>query len=132
MNKIFIVGNLTAAPEMRSTRTGDNVCSFNVAVDRRFDVREKKTDFFRVSAWRGLGENCHKYLDKGKKVAVVGELHANTYQDPNGNMRYSLDVKADDIEFLTPKSASAPAPEQKPADEFMSGFETLQNDDIPF
>lgn len=126
MNKIFIVGNLTAAPEMRSTRTGDNVCSFSVAVDRRFDGREKKTDFFRVSAWRGLGENCHKFLDKGKKVAVVGELHANTYQDPNGNMRYSLDVKADDIEFLTPKGTA-----EKP-DDPMDAFKDITSSDVPF
>lgn len=76
MNKITIIGNLTANPDMRTTPNGVSVCSFTVAVNRRFAGAdgERQTDFFRVSAWRQLAENCGKYLEKGRKVAVIGEL----------------------------------------------------------
>ena len=73
MQKLFIIGRLTADPEQRVTPSGISVCSFTVAVDRRFPVNgEMVTDFYRVNAWRQLGDNCAKYLSKGKKVAVVG------------------------------------------------------------
>ena len=72
MNKVFIVGNLTRDPELRSTRDGISVCSFTVAVNRRVrnaEAGQPEADFFRVTAWRALGENCSKYLSKGRKAA---------------------------------------------------------------
>ena len=78
MNKLTIIGNLTRDPEMRTTSTGINVTTFTVAVNRRGRRDEQSNqpdaDFFRVSAWRALGENCAKFLQKGRKVAVVGAV----------------------------------------------------------
>jgi single-strand DNA-binding protein len=111
MNKLVIIGNLTHDPETRTTSAGVGVTSFTVAVDRRFkDANgEKKTDFFRVSAWRQLGEVCAQYLAKGRKVAVVGEIQPRTYEAKDGTTKMSLDVQADEVEFLTPKSQGAEA-----------------------
>ena len=146
MNKITLIGNLTRDPELRSTASGVTVCSFTIAVNRRFASQggEKQTDFFRINAWRQLGETCSRYLAKGRKVAVVGELQARTYKDNNGETRMSLDVSADEVEFLSPKDSGdngysgqngysggsqnrSAAPMADP-----NGFSDITSDDIPF
>ena len=139
MNKIMLIGNLTRDPEMRSTPNGVTVCSFTIAVNRRFAQQggEKATDFFRINAWRQLGENCAKYLAKGRKVAVIGELQARTYEGKDGATRMSLDVSADEVEFLTPRSqdegSGYSAPRQNnAAPQDLAGFTDIQSDDIPF
>ena len=131
MQKIQFIGNLTSSPETRSTPNGVTVTTFTVAVDRKMKDKagEKVTDFMRVNAWRQLGEVCSRYLEKGKKVYVSGELQARTYEDKNGTTRMSLDVQADEVEFLSPKqSAEHVEPEQIDA----SGFESVNMDDCPF
>ena len=129
MNKITLIGNLTASPEVRSTPNGITVASFTIAVDRRFKDAsgEKKTDFFRINAWRQLGDRCARYLAKGRKVAVVGELQARTYEAKDGTVRMSLDVQADEVEFLSPKQQGndEPAPEA-------NGFTDVDASDVPF
>jgi single-strand DNA-binding protein len=107
MNKLTIIGNLTGDPESRTTSGGVNVTTFTVAVNRRNKKEgQPEADFFRVSAWRQLGENCLKFLAKGRKVAVVGPVSVHTYTGNDGNTRASLEVNADDVEFLSPKSES--------------------------
>ena len=105
MNKLTIIGNLTRDPELRTTSTGVNVCSFTVAVNRRQRSQgaegQPEADFFRVSAWRQLGEICQKYLAKGRKVAVVGPVTVRSYTANDGSTRFSLEVTADDVEFLS-------------------------------
>lgn len=110
MNKTHIVGNLTRDPETRVTQRGDKVCSFTVAVNRRRKTQDGKdiADYFRVSAWNALGENCQKYLAKGRKVAVTGPVSASAYKDSTGEARASLELMAEDVEFLTPKSEAQP------------------------
>lgn len=105
MNKLTIIGNLTRDPEMRYTQDGTAVCNFTVAVNRRGQKvqGQPEADFFRVSAWRKLGENCKQYLAKGRKVAVVGAVSLHTYTGQDGQTRAQMDVTADDVEFLTPK-----------------------------
>ena len=105
MNKITIIGNICRPPELRTTSSGISVCTFTVAVNRRRQQQEghPEADFFRVSAWRQLGENCAKYLDKGRKVCVIGPVSLSTYTGQDGQTRASLEVTADDVEFLTPK-----------------------------
>ncbi len=142
MNKLFIVGNLTRDPELRSTPAGDSVCDFTVAVNRRgrrdAQGAQPEADFFRVSAWRQLGENCSKYLAKGRKVAVTGSVRVRTYQGSDGTTRASLEVQADDVEFLTPRgetegAASGYAPAAAPAAEPASaGFTAVETDELPF
>ena len=130
MNKIMLIGNLTHDPETRSTPNGVTVCSFTIAVNRRFaqPSGERPTDFFRINAWRQLGETCARYLSKGKKCAVIGELQPRTYEAKDGTTKMSLDVKADEVEFLTPKNATEDATQP----EVDSGFADVKSEDCPF
>lgn len=102
MNKLTIIGNLTRDPELRTTGSGHNVCSFTVAVNRRKKIEgQPEADFFRVTAWNGLADVCQRYLVKSSKVAVTGPVAVSTYQANDGSTRASLDVTADDVEFLS-------------------------------
>ena len=142
MNKIVLIGNLTRDPETRATPNGATVCSFTIAVNRRFAAQgaDRQTDFFRINAWRQLGENCSRYLTKGKKVAVVGELQARTYDDKDGKTRMSLDVSADEVEFLSPKSSEegygsqsySGGSQNRVSQPDTTGFADISTDDIPF
>lgn len=141
MNKLFLIGNLTAEPEVRTTHSGTTVCTFTIAVNRKFaDANgDRKTDFFRINAWKQLGENCGKYLSKGKKVAVVGELQARLYEAKDGTTRISLDVQSDEIEFLTPKeqpkapdSASVQNGKLVPDTNNTDGWKDINTDELPF
>lgn len=139
MNKLTIIGNLTRDPELRTTSTGLNVCSFTVAVNRRRSANsnQPEADFFRVTAWRQLGENCQRFLAKGRKVAVVGSVSVSTYTGNDGTTRASLEVTADDVEFLSSRNEDAgyapAAPSQPaPAAPAMNGFEEVDDEDLPF
>ena len=141
MNKITLIGNLTADPELRSTQGGISVCSFNIAVNRRFANQDgdRQTDFFRINTWRTLAENCAKFLAKGRKIAVVGELQARIYRSQDGSARLSLDVAADEIEFLTPKdqpkapdSASVQNGKLVPDTSNTDGWKDINTDELPF
>ena len=139
MNKLTIIGNLTRDPELRTTSSGINVCTFTVAVNRRRSANsnQPEADFFRVSAWRQLGENCQRYLAKGRKVAVVGSVSVQTYTGSDGTTRASLEVNADDVEFLSSRNEDAgyapAAPAQPaPAAPAMNGFEEVDDEDLPF
>lgn len=119
MNKVFLIGNLTRDPEMRSTQSGVAVCSFTVAVNRRrsnnAEAGQPEADFFRVTAWRELGENCGKYLAKGRKVGVTGSVSASAYVGQDGQARASLEVNATEVEFLTPQQqGQQAAPQSQP------------------
>lgn len=104
MQKLIIIGNLTGDPELRTTQDGKSVCTFTIAVNRKRKIDGKPdADFFRVSAWNQMGENCAKYLAKGKKASVVGTVSVRTYETQSGEHRASLEVMADEVEFLTPK-----------------------------
>lgn len=133
MNKIYLIGNLTKDPETRSTPSGITVCTFTIAVNRRFAEKdgEKVTDFFRINAWRGLGDSCARWLSKGKKVAVLGEMQARLYTDKDGNARMSLDVSADEVEFLSPAEKKE---EKQEPNEYtdVDKWGDITSSDIPF
>ncbi len=134
MNKVFLIGNLTRDPELSETNSGIPVCRFSIAVNRRFSSQggEQQTDFFSVTAWRNLAETVARYTKKGNKVAITGSIQIRNVDDNSGQRRTFVDIIADDVEFLTPKSAGtedyAPAaPKKKPA------LEAFDDDsDIPF
>ena len=107
MNKVILVGNLTRDPELTETPNGVAVCRFSIAVSRDYANSDgtRETDFFNITVWRGRAENCGKYLKKGNKVAVVGSLQNRSYEDKDGIKRNITDVVANEVEFLTPKSA---------------------------
>ena len=139
MQKLIIIGNLTNDPEIRSTQTGKSVCTFTIAVNRK-KVSEPQTDFFRINAWGNLADVCARFLSKGKKVAVIGELQARTYEDKQGKTRLSLDVVADEVEFLSPKDEE-PKPKKdrensdgydRTAEDELSAFSTINSGDLPF
>ncbi len=141
MNKLTIIGNLTRDPELRTTQDGTSVCTFSVAVNRRSrrDAQNQpEADFFRVTAWRQLGENCARFLAKGRKVAVVGPVSVHTFQGNDGATRASLEVTADDVEFLSSRndgegSGSYAAPAAAPAAEPQAaGFTAVETDELPF
>ena len=118
MNKLHIIGNLTRDPELRTTTTGKNVCSFTVAVNRRNKREgEQEADFFKVTAWNERGRLCNQYLSKGKKVSVVGSVTLRKYTKQDGTEDASMDVLAEDVEFLSPKDGE---------------FVPVQDEDDPF
>lgn len=127
MNRITLIGNLTKDPETRTTPNGNTVCTFTVAVNRK-KTSEPQTDFFRVNAWGKLGELCGRFLGKGRKVAVVGELQARTYES-NGQTRLSLDVVADEVEFLTPAENTETKPAKK-SKENSDGYNKTADDEL--
>lgn len=143
MNKLTIIGNLTRDPELRTTQSGISVCTFTVAVNRRKtqNQQQPEADFFRVSAWRELGENCGKWLIKGKKVAVVGPVSVSTYQGQDGKTYANLEVTAQDVEFLSPAGQTESVPQAAPqqaqqtqqtAMPIAGGFTAVETDELPF
>ena len=132
MNKIFLVGNLVRDPELRTTPSGINVCTFTIAVNKRQKGDSQAADFFRVTAWKQLGENCHKFLAKGRKVCVVGEVSMSAvYTSQNGETRANLEVNAQDVEFLTPRTEQAETPYQSHMAD-TNGFEEVTDEELPF
>ena len=143
MNRLTIIGNLTRDPELRTTPSGTNVCSFTVAVNRRgrrdAQSNQPEADFFRVSAWNQLGENCARYLAKGRKVCVVGPVSVRTYQGSDGQTRASLEVMANDVEFLSSRyetdgeaGYAAPAAPAPAGESPSAGFTAVETDELPF
>ena len=128
MNQLNIIGGLTRDPESRTTQSGKQVCTFTVGVNRRND--REKSDFFRVNAWGELGNNCAKYLSKGKKVSVVGPVSVHTWES-NGKHGASLEVTADEVEFLSPRSEAQQAQPEPQVDQ-QTGFQQVDTDDLPF
>lgn len=103
MNKVILSGNLTRDPELTETSSGVSVCRFSIAVNRRVEG-EQKADFYNITAWRGLAETISRYLRKGNKLLVIGNIELGEYEDRDGNKRTSINIVAQDVEFLTPKS----------------------------
>lgn len=134
MNKIFLIGNLTHDPELSETNSGISVCRFSVAVNRRrTGDGEQQTDFFNVTAWRGLADNVSRFCKKGNKVAVAGSIQIRQYEDRDGQKRTSVDVNAGEVEFLTPKNAERDESDYVPAAKKKPTLEEFDDDsDIPF
>ena len=128
MNNLTIIGNLSRDPELRSTPSGVAVCTFTVAVNRR----NNEADFFRCTAWRQLAENCQRFLAKGRKVAVRGSVSLNTYTKKDGSVGASLEVNADEVMFLSPRSDADDSGLTYTPDK-ESGMVVVENDDsLPF
>lgn len=111
LNKAMLIGNLGADPELRYTQSGVGVASFNVATTRRWKDKEgqqqEETEWHRIVAWQRLGEICNEYLHKGSKVYVEGRLQTRKWQDQNGNDRWTTEIVATDVQFLTPKGGES-------------------------
>ena len=141
MNKVILVGNLTRDPELTQISTGISVCRFGIAVNNQFGGENNQANFFNIVTWRGLAENCAKYLVKGNKVAVSGRIDIRVVEDKDGsgNKKTYVDIVAEDVEFLTPRSQQAAGYE--PRDIGTAGASSRQrvdsmqpddNDSLPF
>ena len=137
MNKVFLIGNLTRDPELTETTSGVALCRFAIAVNRNYGSAdgERKTDFFNIVAWRGLGETVARFAKKGNKVAVSGSIELRNYEDSQGVKRTGVDIVAQDVEFLTPKGSGdgfAEAPSM-PSGGKKASLQAFDDDtDIPF
>ncbi len=139
MNKVVLIGNLTRDPELQTTNGGVSVCRFSLAVSRRFANAdgEREADFINITVWRNQAENCHKYLKKGSKCAVVGRIQTSSYDAPDGSKRYTTDVVADEVEFISTRNGgdadmSDSAPAEKPAKKQTAELEEIDDDSLPF
>jgi single-strand DNA-binding protein len=107
INRIIIMGRLTADPELRTTNSGVSCCPFTVAVDRRVQSNgEKQADFIPCVAWRGTAEFVSKHFRKGKMIAVDGEMQTRKYTDKDGNNRTAFEVMAANVSFCGDGSGS--------------------------
>ena len=159
VNKVILVGNLGRDPELRFTQGGTAVCQLNLATTRSYNNRNNErvedTEWHRVVVWGKQAEHCEKYLSKGRQVYVEGRLQTRSYDDKDGVKRWSTEVVADTVQFLSGGSGAGPgggggggggggngggnggggrgrdmdAPDNQPA--FDQGFDP-GDDDIPF
>jgi len=101
INRVVLMGRLTADPELKTTSTGFSVTSFSIAVDRSYvkQGEERKTDFINIVAWRNTAEFVCRFFPKGSLIAVEGQLQSRTYQAKDGTNRYVVEVIADNVSF---------------------------------
>jgi single-strand DNA-binding protein len=146
MNHYIIIGNLVRDPETGATESGINWCRFTVAArKKRPKEGQPDAEFVRVTAWRGLGDTCAKYLRKGRKVCVIGEPVAHAWIGNDGAAKGQIEMNADEVEFLSsgqggaqgePTDADAP-PERgaaaAPAVDPETGMTQVEDpEDLPF
>ncbi len=127
MNKVYLIGNLTRDPELSETNSGITVCRFSIAVNRTYSS-SGEVDYFNITVWRTVAENCGKFLKKGNKVAICGSLQNRSYEDKDGNKRNITDIVANEVEFLSPKN-SADTDAVNTVDKLDP---TPDDDDLPF
>lgn len=155
MNKVILIGRLTADPELRQTQNGTSFCRFTVAVSRKFankDTGEREADFISCQAWRQTAEFINRYFKKGQMIAVEGTLRTGNYQDKNHSdvTHYTTDVLVENVEFcgsksdnsksITSDAATRQTASQQPQNNNdnmsygdLSDFEEILSDgDIPF
>ena len=104
LNKVFLLGNLTRDPELKHTASGAAVCNFSIAVNRSFkqgDEWKKEVQFINIVAWSKLGENCAKFLTKGKAALVEGRLVIRSYEADDGSKKYVTEIVAENVQFLS-------------------------------
>lgn len=107
MNKVLLIGRLTANPELRYTTSNNAVTTFSIAIDRNFKNEDgnKEADFINIVAWNKKAELIHQYLKKGDRVGIGGRLQVRKYQNERGENRYVTEVVADEVEFLNSKKS---------------------------
>ena len=146
-NKVILIGNLTADPELKQTQNGISVTSFSIAVSRRFSSKNaenaQQADFINIVAWRNTAEFITKYFRKGSSICVTGSLQTRTWTDNQGQKRYATEVVVDESHFVDSKSESHGsaygAPDNYGTPSYSSAatetpkFEEMTNeDDLPF
>jgi single-strand DNA-binding protein len=148
-NKVILVGNLVADPELKQTPSGVSVATFTLAVQRRYAKPDdaQQADFINIVAWRQTAEFISRYFSKGKSILVCGAIQSRSYTDQNGQKRYVTEVVAEEATFVERKSSDSPRsndmfygqepPQQgfaqaRPAQAADTNFEEVGEDDLPF
>lgn len=148
-NKVILIGNMTADPELKQTAGGISVCSFSIAINRRFakaEQNQQTVDFINIVTWRQSAEFVSRYFKKGNPILVCGQLQTRSWTDNQGQKRYATEVVADEVSFVASANQTgaqgAPAgstytPEAYGNPSYNStsgaGFEDIPNDgDLPF
>ena len=134
LNKVILAGRLTADPELKTTPNGISVCSFSVAVDRRYSKDKKQTDFINVVAWRSTAEFITKYFSKGNSICVCGSIQTRNYTDKNGNKRTAVEVVAEEATFCEGKKNTAEGAEMPEAEHYTQpdAYAEADDSDLPF
>jgi single-strand DNA-binding protein len=130
-NRVILVGNMVADPELKTTPNGVSVTRFRIAVNRRF-AKNGETDFFDIVAWRQTAEFVNRFFTKGKQILVSGTLQNRVWTDNNGDKHRSTEIVADEVSFVDRKTERDNDAEP-PAYGDTNSFEELSNDDeLPF
>ena len=135
MNKVILMGRLTADPELKTTPSGISVTSFSLAVDRKYAKQgeERKTDFINIVAWRQRAEFICKYFTKGQLIALDGSIETSSYVDKNGNNRTAFEVVAENVYFTGDKRNSQQSGNENAYSEHANDFGEMPIDgDLPF
>ncbi len=147
-NKVILIGHITADPELKQTQGGTSVCSFSIAVNRKYNKDgNNEVDFINIVAWRQQAEFVSRYFKKGKPILVCGQLQTRTWTDNQNNKRYATEVIADEVSFVGNADNNAEAKESAqggflpgttayvptPYTNNAQGFEEIPNDgQLPF
>ena len=110
LNKVILMGHMTADPELKQTTSGISVCSFSIGVNRRYaraDQGQQSVDFINIVAWRQQAEFVSRYFKKGSCIVVCGQLQTRTWTDNQGQKRYATEVVADEVSFGAPASSQS-------------------------
>lgn len=133
MNRAMLIGRLTKDPELRATQSGVSVCTFTLAVDRRFKQEgQPEADFLPIVVWRGQADNCAKYLKKGSQAGICGSIQTRTYDAPDGSKRYVTEVVADEVQFIGSNNNNGENSANTPQNAVSGQLESVEDEDIPF
>lgn len=133
MNRFNGIGRLTKEPDMRSTANGTSVCTFTIAINRRFKTEgQQQADFIPIVAWGKTADICAKYLHKGSQVAVCGSVQTRTYDDKNGNKVYVTEINAEEVQFLSKSNNEAESGSISSQSGFESQMMPVEDEDVPF
>ena len=105
LNKVILMGHMTADPELKQTTSGTSVCSFSIGVNRRYskqDQGQQSVDFINIVAWRQQAEFVSRYFKKGSSIVICGSIQTRKWTDNNGQARYATEVVADEVSFGAP------------------------------
>ncbi len=149
-NKVILIGNMTADPELKQTQGGNSVCSFSIAVNRKYNKDgNNEVDFITIQTWRQQAEFVCKYFKKGQPILICGQIQIRSWTNNNNEKRYTTEVIADEVSFVAPANQNEQKPAQTPPNpqNFQNGsytpgaytgtsspqFEEVPNDgDLPF
>lgn len=150
LNRAMIIGNVTRDPELRTTATGQNVCSFGIATNQQWTdaqgAKQQRAEYHNIVAWGKLAEICGQYLGKGRKVYIEGRLQTREWETPDAQKRQRTEIVADnmimldrkDVGATTRPASTAPMPTEPTTEPIVApidksiGDSEIRLEDIPF